>query len=248
VVAPNSRSGALIGNSQMKIFITLAFIALTVSVAVAENKNPATVSKEKQRKGAATPREAVERFANAMVSMDKNELLACCAGNEAQMKVVAVMADFGQAILAFKKKFIKVYGEQAWKDFQDPNKKRDGGDARLSIPSADDLKKVKEQKIEIKPDGTATFTQIGSLQSGKLVKMDGRWFVDAGSMLPPNAKPEAFAKMMGKFAALVAKYQKAIGHEGISGEDIDAELGRDIAKTMLGFEINKPHRFDIDKI
>ena len=221
---------------------------LAVSTCLANDRNSVAKPDGKQLKGAATPREAVERFATAMVSMDKNELLACCAGNEAQMKVVAVMADFGQVVLAFKKKFIKVYGEQAWKDFQDPNKKRDGGDARLSIPSADDLKKVKEQKIEIKPDGTATFAQIGSQHPGKLVKVNGRWFVDAGSMLPPNAKPEAFAKMMGKFAALVAKYQKAIGHEGISGEDIDAELGRDIAKTMLGFEINKPHRFDIDKI
>jgi hypothetical protein len=78
--------------------------------------------------------------------------------------------------------------------------------------------------------------------------VNGRWFVDAKSLLPPNAKPEAFVQMMTKFTGLVGKYRKAIGRDGISGEDIDVELGRDMVKLLLGISMNQPHRFDIDKI
>jgi hypothetical protein len=65
--------------------------------------------------------------------------------------------------------------------------------------------------------------------------------------LPPGAEPEALADVMAGMTAMVEKYQKAIGRKDISGEDIDAELGRAIGK-LLGFETPTKHRFDIDKI
>jgi len=231
----------------MKNIAILAVVVLAVSTSLASDRAPGAGSAER-RKGAATPKEAVAKFADAIRAMDKNAMIACCSGSKTEMRIVEIMADFGQAVLEFKKKFIKAYGEQAWKDFQDPNKKLDAGNARFMLPSGADLEAAKKQKITMEKDGTATFEQVGSTQQGKLVKVNGSWFVDAKSLLPPNARPEDFIKMMTAFTALVGKYQKAIGHDGVSGEDIDVELGRAMVKLLLGFRTDQPHRFDIDKI
>ena len=49
-------------------------------------------------------------------------------------------------------------------------------------------------------------------------------------------------------AALLKKYQKAIGKQGIKPDDIDVELGKAIMKELAGIEPTKPPRFDIDKL
>jgi hypothetical protein len=150
----------------MKNIAMLAVVVLAVSTSLAGGRAPNAGSAERQ-KGAATSEEAVARFADALRTMDKNAMTACCHGSKAEMRVVEIMADFGQTVLEFKKKFIKAYGEQAWKDFQDPNKKLDAGNARFMLPSDADIEAVKNQKVTMEKDGTATFKAIGSsAQSG----------------------------------------------------------------------------------
>jgi len=231
-----------------------SFIVSTVCALVVVASSPLVGSgkqaegEEKVFSGGSTPEQALAYFADAMLKMDKKGLLASCKGSITEMKVVAAMADFGQAVLAFKKKFIEAYGERAWKDFQDPMKGPKRWNARLNMPKPADVEKMKTQKIKMKSAESAEFTVPNSLAPGKLAKVDGKWFVVASSLLPPRAKPKAFVRIMLKLAGVVAKYQKAIGHDGISAVDIDAELGRAIAKNLLKRTSRKPHIFDIDKI
>jgi len=196
---------------------------------------------------AATPKDAAVAFMKAMVGADKAAMLAVCKGSKKELDVVAAIADVGRVAMDFKTAFVKAYGEQAWKDFQDPAKGPKEGNASLNLPSAKAVADIAKMKFEIK-DGKAECQVPNAPTPLVLVKSGDGWFVDAASLLPPGAQPEAFVKMMRSLAAELAKYKKAIGKKGISGEDIDAELGRAFAKALMGISTPQPHRFDIDKI
>ena len=219
-------------------------VALVLSFGtVAAGGNKKTV----EAKGAENPKAVATGFTRAMIKGDKKAMLGYCKGSPEELDVIAAIADFAKAVIAFKKAFIKTYGEQAWKDFQDPAKGPKEGNARLNMPSKKDLDSIAKTDFAIE-NGKTKWMMPNAQQPVDLVLSNGKWFVVSASLLPPGAKPAPFAKMMRSFTKIVAKYQTAIGKKGISAEDIDAELGRDIVKTLLGMTTPTPHRFDVDKL
>lgn len=197
---------------------------------------------------AETPGALIQRFGLAFHEADRDDLVRCLMGSKAEKHAVASVTDFAQAVFRFRDDFIKAYGKQEWERFLDPEQAPEGGDTSLSLVTEADLKELEQIDIEIEGD-TVAYASFPNLHDRlKMVKVDGGWLVEAGSILPPNAEPEAFREMMTTMASLIGKYQQAIGHPGVSGEDIDAELGTAMMKKLFGISFPREPRFDIEKI
>jgi hypothetical protein len=195
----------------------------------------------------ATPEALVKRMMEASSRGDKEQLLSCFTGTGEELKAMESVAEFITAALSFRDKFIKTYGEQAWKDFQSPEGGPREGNATLDVVTEADIREAAKMEILVERN-RARFTPPGETQEVVAVRTDGGWLIQVSSLLPPNADPESFATMMSVTAAEVSKYEEAIGRQGIKPEDIDAELGRALMKVIVGASTNAPHRFDIDNL
>jgi len=190
---------------------------------------------------AKSPRDLVIRVGEAMYEMNKPEFLACFSGNDAEMKAIGSVADLGAAALRFRGAFIEAYGEQQWESFQDPKKGPKQANATLDLLTKAELEEMKRANIRI--EGDRAFCS-GPKESSEVVMVkhaDG-WLIEASSFLPPGAEPEALSDVMTRLAAAVSKVQEVIGREGITVEDIDAELARAMADVMFGMTTPAKHR------
>ena len=177
--------------------------------------------------------------------------IECVAGDETSLKVAGSMFDFSLAVSAFQADFVKAYGQDAWKKFQskDSADAPKGGNATLNVMPEDMKQQI--ESAEIKTDGDkATLLAKGEDDPLPLVKQGDEWKVD-GSALTQRGGPDQAAKLaetMQKMAAMVTKYRKAIGAEGIKAEDIDYQMGRDMMKAMSGMTLPGEERFNIDDL
>ena len=201
--------------------------------------------------GATTPKEAIESLAQSMYEADAKNMLGCFAGTPDELEAIESLANFGSSALQFKIKFIETYGEKEWQDFQDPAKGLDRYDATLDIITDTDLEEFMSLQIRVKED-KAFFTVPDQFYESVILKKNGRWFIQASSIFKPGTNPKAFADAMNNGAKTIKKFEKAIGYEGLTPEDIDEELGRAIWKEMFGVDFDRKFqrtpRFEIDKI
>jgi hypothetical protein len=179
--------------------------------------------------------------------MDEERLVACFTGTHEELDAIGSLARFGAAALRFRRKFIQAYGHDRWRDFQNPDRAPRDGDATLVVPMESHLAALAQVEIRIS-QGLAQFTLPGEPRQRAILQVKNRWFVQASSFLPAGAEPGAFADMMVELAAVLHKYERAIGASGITSEDIDAELGRAIAQVTTGATSPAKHRFNIDRI
>ena len=197
-----------------------------------------------------TPKEIVARLAQAMYEGNKIEMLACFTGTDQEKRPVESIANFMVAALTFKEAFIETYGQEEWDKFQDPEKKPKEGDAEFFLITKEKLERMKRADVRIEGEKAFFLVPNGPAEAleAVIVRQADGWLIQASSFLPVGAEPVAFSNMMDGLAAVVVKYHKAIGHEGLTPEDIDAELGMAMIKAILGFEMTTPHRFNIDEI
>ena len=83
------------------------------------------------------------------------------------------------------------------------------------------------------------------------VEKDGGWMVDGDRIYPDEEMMDNVTKMQGQLAGHLRKYMKAIGHESITAEDLDFQMGRDLLRDVMGIEFEAgevPDRFDIDAL
>jgi len=84
-----------------------------------------------------------------------------------------------------------------------------------------------------------------NITTGRLVRVDGGWVVDAGGLLAGVADVDKATRQLNGLAGVVRTYRRAIGRPGVRADDIDVELGRAILKELSGVETDRPHRFDV---
>jgi len=196
---------------------------------------------------AESPKSVLITCFTAMYETDKATFLTCFDATAEEREALSNIAESDQATEDFKKKFIKVYGVDKWKDFQDPEKAPEGCDATLNSITKDDLAEIDTIVIDIKGD-KATFPFPGEAYEVTVIRRQNGWLIDATSFFPPGVEPKAFGEGMLRAGNVTRKYMKAIGHKGITPEDIDAELGRAFFKEIFGMSITTKQRFNIDEL
>jgi len=225
--------------------VTIASLLLVTSLAVYGCGGKAT--EPKPGTTPASPRDACIQFTEALAEGNEAKLLAAVEATEGQKELLRAVVDFAAAVSGFRDAFVKAYGEQAWKDFQDDSKAPKDGNVKLNIPDAkESVAKIRNLAIEERGNEAFCDSVDGSGEKVRLIKVKDGWRMDGGSVFPGETEARKVMGQMKDTAEAVRKYQKAIGRPGIKPEDIDVELGREFVRLLKGFESPEPHRFDIN--
>jgi hypothetical protein len=194
-----------------------------------------------------TPKEAVAAFMNAFKASDPKQLMATATGDAQQKRNMAKFARYLQATVLFRDDFVAEYGQKAWQRFNSPTHSPGKANATLTlnIPDDDILDNL---QIDIQGD-RAIVKAPGEPQPMILRKIKGGWIVDMETLEPAGGQSlDASMELMNQLAPIIVKYRKAIGKEGITPDDIDYELGREMAPVLTGMELPVESRFRIEDL
>jgi hypothetical protein len=221
----------------------LMVLCVRIQSAISQNSiNPCT-----------NPNELIERLVRSMSSNDSKLFVSCFCGTADQMKYVLGLADFISATHTFKEKFIHAYGEDGWRDFQNPEKAPKGPSSSWQADWS--FKEVSPHDIVSTIQGThvhvdgelAYFSLPNENVEVMAIRKNSMWCVAAETFLPPGADINLATEYMDKMTSMVRRFETVIGMGNISVEDIDYEMGRASAE-MMGVHISDKHRFDIGTI
>ncbi len=193
---------------------------------------------------AATPQAAVKNMWIGDREGDKDLFMGSWAASPEQFKMLEILFETQKAQNEFRHKFIKTYGEKAWRDFMKGGFPcgNDDADYERAIAKVDKLQfKISGDKAEM------TDPEYPQNRPEVVVKSGDQWKVDyATSGWRCN---EAALKEIQGYGAIFRKYIAAIGRKGISAEDIKVEVGRALAATDSELpKVDGPRRFDIDHL
>lgn len=202
-------------------------------------------------KPAATSRDALLQTLDALANRDEPSLLALVYGDaDAQDFFRSIIASF-KMFDDFRDKFTKVYGQEAWAEFQ--GSATNGEPAfKFDLP---DFDKIKQEAT----NWEATVDNQGRFDSGfnvpfQLKKINGGWVINGDGLFNDKKTLRGMTKTQNVLIAFTKKYMKAIGHKGISARDIRYQMGKNLLREFMGGEFiedGKPiitNRFDIDSI
>ena len=196
-----------------------------------------------------TPSDAMVQYVEAMHEGNEPKLFAALEASEAQKEFLRVSMDFLTAISDFRDAFINAYGQQAWSNFQDDSKGPKDGNAKLNAADLDEaVAKVRKATFDERGDEAFCPNLDGPGKTVRIVKVGSGWRVDANTVCPTAVEMQKKIDQIKPLTDVIRKYKKAIGHQGIEPEDIDAELGRAMLKVLRGIETSAPHRFNIDEL
>jgi hypothetical protein len=194
-----------------------------------------------------SPEAVVVKAVTAMHSCDRQAFLECFSVSQSEYSVLEAILQAGEVFSGFKADFIKAYGKEEWDRFQDPNQAPDGADMSLTFVTSEEVERARQWR----PEGDAPHFQFPNTHGPTVITKQGTgWIIQFGEMLgnPSEEELSQFVEMMLAMRDLVTKYSNAIGTEGISGEDIDFQMGKDMMGMVFGIGLKAPDRFDIDEI
>ncbi|MEP4076405.1 hypothetical protein [Haloferula sp.] len=197
--------------------------------------------------------EALTRTLDALAQRDSDALLSTVSGGSKAQEFFASVIDSFEAIDSFREKFVAVYGDEAWTAFQAPlpeDQKRP--DMNLTMP---DLEQIRRDSSDWEADDKngGVFDALPRIPL-PFKQVEGGWVVDGASVFPDEETLIGFTETQKKLTEFIISYIKAIGHEGISSEDIDYQMGKDLMIVLMGGELKvggespNPDRFKIDEL
>jgi hypothetical protein len=221
----------------MKRLLVCLLLALLLAISGCSNKEPST------------PSDAMVQFIEATHEGNEPKLFAALEASEAQKEFMRVTMDFITAISDFRDAFTNAYGQQAWSNFQDDTKGPKDGNAKLSTTDSDEaVAKYRNAAFDERGDEAFCPNLDEPGKTIRIIKVGSGWRVDANYVCPTTVEMQKKIRQIKPLTDVIRKYKKAIGHQGIKPEDIDAELGRAMLKVLRGLETPAPHRFDIHEL
>jgi hypothetical protein len=200
----------------------------------------------------ATPEAALVMATEALLDGQEAKFLAAFKiKDDKEKELLKALVRFVSAGQKFKTAFIQTYTEKAWEKFNDPKHDPGNGEgnARVALLAQDEvLTAAKGAKITMAGDtANCTITYKNETKTTwKFVKEKDGWLALPESFTGDATDIEKTTKILNGFADLLPKYQRAIGKDGLTADDIDVELGKAVIKELFGFE-TKPPRFDVNK-
>lgn len=196
---------------------------------------------------------ALARALDAIDRRDRDAMLTLVSGGPAAQESFSAIIETLKAIEAFKQKFISTYGEDAWTAFQAPLPPEDKRpDQNVKLP---DIGQIKTNASAWEADDTnhGVFNKLPGFPL-TFIRQNGGWVID-GTKVFPNEKTRAgFIALQNRMGDFHRKYTKAIGHPGISAEDIDYQMGKEFMQVITGTELKLngqsswPDRFKVDQL
>lgn len=182
----------------------------------------------KKGDSAATPKDAVTKFLEGMLELDKAKFTGSLTGTETEMKAASVYIDYMIAVRDFKQAVIDKYGISGWAHFEN-----DGG-AKLSLDMTDNRDRLDSIKVAIDGD-KATCTMPGETKAVNLLRKGGVWYVDVSDVVQTGGVDlDKFIGMWTRLTELIKEKQRRIGQPGVTAMSLDMELGNEIMPVLMG--------------
>ncbi|MFP4053503.1 MAG: hypothetical protein ACLFV7_06540 [Phycisphaerae bacterium] len=165
---------------------------------------------------AESPKDAAKNFAESINEGDKEKFIGCFNAGENQQMILGAMFESLVAAKDFYAKMDAEYGEKS----TTPDMMLD--------PSVVD-------KAEVETDGDKAVLTMPGKKSLMLVKKDGYWYIDVGSVAGPVSDKDA-QQAVNIFEAQVSAFREVkpmIGEEGKSAQDVQAELNRKMQQATM---------------
>jgi hypothetical protein len=249
------------GTELLKVGV-LAALVFSAGCNSAASIGSAPMGKDKDKPAAKTPsspKAAMTQYYEGLCTADEDKLFKAVKADDQQKDLLKALIGFTKVGTEFRDAFIIQYGQAGWTRFNDPNVDPGNGEgnANLAVPDLkEQLTKIANVQIVEKKD--EAFADLpdpsGKVQRWRMVMVlqDGRvdgWVVDSASLLTPEGTdvPKLTAELR-KMTDLVAKHRKAIGKPGITGDDIDVELGKQVVQELTGTPARGRQRYDVDKL
>jgi len=202
---------------------------------------------------APTGREALLRVVDALKSRDEHALAVLIDGDADAQDFFRSLVDSARAVDEFRVRFIEAYGQEAWARFQSP-KGDDGHGAHMNL-ELPDFQAIEDQlstwNVTSDNQGRCDVLRGVPLQ---VKKIDGGWVVEGQHLFSDRQALRQTTQLQNALAAFIRKYIKALGRNGISAEDVDYQMGKDMIRCLMGVEFVSggkqalPDRFDIDAL
>jgi hypothetical protein len=199
-----------------KLFVTFIF-TLTIFVPGCEQRGGVSQS---------TPEDAVRKFADAFLRLNKAGIMASVNGSEVELEALSVFIDYMIAVRDFKKAVVSKYGSKGWTHFEN-----DGG-AKLSLDMAADRSMLDSTKIEVRGRrATCTFPDTGKVIH--LQKKKNSWYVDASDAFSREGSSLGnFIKTWSSVTNILRNAKKRIGQPDVTAESLDEEVGAELAAVL----------------
>jgi hypothetical protein len=225
----------------MRIVMTLLIAALTAAGGC--KKAPAAQSQRN-----VTPKDALLALLHGMKEANTEKVLAACKSTPEQRPIIEAGSNYTKEVYKFRELFLAAYGAQKWDEFQDPAHRPGLHDTTFIIIDDDALEKATKTEFAVDGDKAACTMPSGQGKVQLIKNPDGTWIVDGSTFVPTMRRPEELKATLDALAAIVKKYEKAIGKPNITPGDIDYEMGREISGLVNNEIDDSRHRFDINKI
>lgn len=191
-------------------------------------------------------------FLDAFDARDGKALLPLVSGGNRPQELFRAMLDTAIATDEFRERLTEAYGHNAWNNFQaEVPLGENRPDMNFTIPDTASLREAAEG-WQATSDNRGECDILPRLAI-TIRKFEGGWLIDGAALFDDPEILKGHTDTQRKLTKYIRRYFKAIGHPGISAEDIDYQMGRDLMTNVFGlgeFRVDgkpaHPDRFDID--
>ena len=175
----------------------------------------------------ATPEDAVRKFMNGYVRLNKAKVLSAVTGSKSEIEALSVYMDYMIALRDFKKLMIAEYGKSGWSYFE-----KEGG-ARLTLNMKPNGINLNTAKIKMKKN-KATFVFPDESVTLRLYLEEGCWYVDAADVLETEGMSlRKFIAMWKSVTNVIKAKQQKIGQPDVTAQSLDMEMGAELSAVLI---------------
>jgi len=209
-----------------RVLLKQAFVSALLLASVV-----AGCSGDSSTAGQDTPRGVLKKLQGAITEWNKKQYMACFAGPEGYLKVLAGSYDVAEAAAMFQEAIVSAYGQEGWEKFQ--KRPASGASMGSNLPSQE---WADTSEIIIEGD-TARFDNPLSSAEARMVCKAGVWRIDAGAFAPDGEaskeKLEKRAEFMKNWVKILHDVTAEVGKPGVKVEDLNKMLGERVIALFL---------------
>lgn len=188
-------------------------------------------SPEIQPQGEASPRAQLKQMYKALLEGNEDAFLARFALENSKEEQVVREAYFElQATMAFHRRFLEVYGEDAWKEFQEASDDEAKGKEivkriDLYVPSKSEYERLDEIALQ---ESGSTYTCRLFDESVKmvLVQSEGVWLLDASALIPDTISDvESWIQNIKVMLSVVEEYTEMMESLNLTPRQLNEQMG-----------------------
>lgn len=236
-------------------------LLIAVSVAAAQLAGCGPTTPEVKIVGASSPRDQLKQMYGALLNGKEGAFTSRFAiRDELDERIVRDFYHSAQAVIAFHREFIRVYGKDAWDVFEAAPAGDDFEGTRYSItlpvPTADEYERLDHISLHRKGDAYTATLFTPPHKELRLTRRNGVWVLDPSSLLPDTGRandadsfqddnaivvghieaapvdPDTLLRASAGMRAALERSTKTMESSGLTPRQLNQKLGRAMLESF----------------